>query len=571
MVVSALSLSGFNTFAANLSGLTFSISYNEDLGTEGFDGRMLLMISNNDKAEPRFQIKDGPNTQLVFGINVEALKPGEETIFDAAVFGYPLKSIADIPPGEYYVQGLLHKYETFNLKNGHTVKLPMDQGEGQHWNRSPKNLYSLPKKVTIDPSSNETIKIALDQEIPAIDPPKDTDYIKHIRIKSKLLTKFWGRPMYLQANVLVPHDFDKSKKVEYPLMVFHGHFPNTFRGFRTELPDADPNDSVYSERFRIYGYRSIQQKEHYDFYQKWISPDFPRFVVIEVQHQNPYYDDSYAVNSANVGPYGDAITYELIPHVEKLFNCIGEGWGRFLYGGSTGGWEALAVQVFYPDEYNGCFVACPDPIDFRAYCLVDIYKDENAYYIASDYMTTLRPGHRDDRGHISATLQDMNFKELALGDKSRSGGQFDIWQAVYSPVGDDGYPKPIWDKLTGQIDRKVAEYWKENYDLNHIMKRDWDKIGKKLEGKMFIYCGDMDNYYLNNAVALTEEFLVTTKNPFYGGVVDYGDGDEHCWNGDHENPNYISRLRYNTRYLPIIKERLAKTAPKDHKLINWGK
>ncbi len=97
-------------------------------------------------------------------------------------------------------------------------------------------------------------------------------------------------------------------------------------------------------------------------------------IIIEIQHANPYYDDSYAVNSANLGPYGDAITYELIPYLEKKYRCLGAGWARFLYGGSTGGWEALAVQVFYPDEYNGCWAACPDPIDFRAYTVVNIYQ-----------------------------------------------------------------------------------------------------------------------------------------------------------------------------------------------------
>ncbi|MGB2165354.1 MAG: hypothetical protein ACPHYH_05865, partial [Flavobacteriaceae bacterium] len=327
---------------------------------------------------------------------------------------------------------------------------------------------------------------------------------------------------------------------------------------------------IFNPRFGITGYKYIQEKEAFDFYRQWTSKDFPRFLVIEIQHQNPYYDDSYAVNSANLGPYGDAITYELIPHIEKLFNGVGAGWGRFLYGGSTGGWEALAVQVFYPKEYNGCFAACPDPIDFRAYTVVDIYKDKNAYYHEGDFKKTLRPGMRDGKGHIKSQLIDMNRREYILGDNSRSGDQWDIWQAVYSPVGENGYPKPIWDKLTGEIDHEVANYWKENYDLRYIMERDWDKIGKDLEGKVNIYCGDMDNYYLNNAVVLTEAFLEKTTDPYYGGEVDYGNGAEHCWNGDQENPNYISRLRYNTMYLNKIKDRLKKTAPKKHRLKNWG-
>ena len=528
------------------------------------------MLSNNDEQEPRFQIGDGPNSQLIFGVDVNGMMPGEDIKIDASVFGYPLESLQDIPKGEYYVQALLHKYETFNLSTGHTVKLPMDQGEGQHWNISPKNIYSTPQKINFDPKSNQSFDISMENEIEPIEPVADSEYIKHIKIQSELLTKFWGRPMYLQANVLVPHGFDKEATTRYPLMVFHGHFPKTFRGFRTEPPTANPDDGVFNARFGIYGYEYIQQKEAYDLYQKWISPEFPRFLSIEIQHPTPYYDDSYAVNSANQGPYGDAITYELIPHVEKLFNGVGEGWGRFLYGGSTGGWEALAVQVFYPDEYNGCFAACPDPIDYRAYCAVNLYEDENAYYLDGDYNKTPRPARRDGKGMVSATIEETNHRELVLGTNSRSGDQWDIWQAVNSPMGDDGYPKPIWDKMTGEIDKEVAEYWKENYDLRYIMERDWDKLGPKLEGKVNIYCGDMDNYYLNNAVVLTENFLRTTDNFKAGGEVTYGDGDEHCWNGDPDNPNYLTRLRYNTMYLDKIKDRLKKTAPKNHELSNWG-
>ena len=552
----------------NYNKTKFEITYPEKFSENGYDGRLLLMISNNNNAEPRFQINDSHHTQIIFGIDVESWKSGETQIFDSNVYGYPIKSIGNLKEGEYYVQAFLHKYETFNLSTGYKVKLPKDQGEGQKWNISPKNLYSTPKKVKILKSG--TIKISLENEISPIEPIKDSKYIKHVKIKSEMLSKFWGRDMFLQANVLVPHNFNKNSKVKYPLMIFHGHFPNTFRGFRTEPPAAPKKDTIYNSRFGITGYKYIQEKEAYDLYKNWISDDFPRFIAIEIQHQNPYYDDSYAVNSANLGPYGDAITYELIPHVENLFNGVGEGWGRFLYGGSTGGWEALAVQVFYPSEYNGCFAACPDPIDFRAFTVVNIYEDENAYYHKSDYKKTLRAGMRDGKGIIKSHLIDMNHREMVLGSKGRSGDQWDIWQAVFSPAGDDGYPKPIWDKKTGKIDKYVAEYWKENYDLSYILERDWNKIGNDLIGKLHIYCGDMDNYYLNNAVVLTEEFLESTKNPYYEGEVDYGNLAEHCWNGDHENPNHISRLRYNTMYLPKIKERLKKTAPKNHNLINWG-
>ncbi len=554
--------------AVQVRKLRFGISFPEEQSKEALDGRVLLMVSTDGSREPRFQISDSPDTQLIFGIDVDGLKPEEEAVIDERVFGYPLESISEIPPGEYWVQALLHVYETFHRADGHVVKLPMDRGEGQHWNRAPGNLYSTPKKVRFDPRKEKMIKITLDQKIPLIPQPKDTKYIKHIKIQSKLLTEFWGRPMYLGACVLVPEGFDEHSEARYPLVINHGHFPYTFSGFRETPPDPDLKP-VYSERFRLEGYNRIVQEYAHTFYKEWTGPDFPRMVLIEIQHANPYYDDSYAVNSANLGPYGDAITYELIPHIEKRFHCIGEGWARFLYGGSTGGWEALAVQVFYPDEYNGCWAACPDPIDFRAYTIVNIYEHENAYYVDSMFKRTPRPGRRNYLGEIGSTLEEMNHRELVLGTNSRSGNQWDIWQAVYSPVGKDGYPEPIWDKLTGEIDHSVAEYWKENFDLSHILRRDWKIFGPKLKGKIRIYCGDMDNYYLNNAVYLTEEFLKSTKDPYYDGVVDYGDRAEHCWNGDHTRPNAISRLRYHQMFIPEIVERILKTAPPGADLKSW--
>jgi hypothetical protein len=548
--------------------LVFSISFNKEQCSKPLDGRVLLMISTDDRKEPRFQVNYGLKTQLVFGIDVEPLKPGESAIFDHDVLGYPLESIANIPAGDYWVQALLHRYETFHRADGHVVKLPMDRGEGQKWNRAPGNLYSTPKKIRIDPAKDETVNILLDREIPPIPDPPETKYIKHVKIKSKLLSKFWGRPMYLGAHVLLPEGFDSHPDSYYPLVINHGHFPYTFRGFREKPPDPDLKPE-YSERFNIEGYNRIMQEYAYKFYKEWTGPDFPRVIVIEIQHANPYYDDSYAVNSANLGPYGDAITYELIPYIEKKFRGLGAGWARFLYGGSTGGWESLAVQVFYPEEYNGCFAACPDPIDFRGYTIVDIYKHKNAFYVDSRWKQTPRPGFRNYLGELGATMKELNRMELVLGTHSRSGAQFDIWQAVFGPVDKDGYPKPIWDKRTGVIDPSVAEYWRENYDLRYILQRDWKKLGPKLKGKIHIYCGDMDNYYLNNAVYLMEEFLKSTKEPHYDGIVDYGDRAEHCWNGDHTRPNGISRLRYHQMFIPLIVKRIFNSAPAGADVTSW--
>lgn len=551
------------------SGPSFLISFPAETGKEPQDGRLILLLSTQNKQEPRFQFSFGLDTQLGFGRDVDAMRPGQEIVMNDSAFGFPVRKISQIPPGDYYVQAVINRYETFQLKSGKKVKLPPDQGEGQHWNTKPGNFYSRPFKVTVSADMKEPVRIVMDQVIPPVKEPTDSKYVKHIKIQSKLLTEFWGRPMHLGAHVLVPEGFDTHPKARYPLMIYHGHFPSDFGGFSTEPPPADMDTTDYSGRFGIYGYNKIQAQEAYNFYKQWTGKNFPRFLVVEIQHANPYYDDSYAVNSQNLGPYGDAIMFELLPEIEKQFRGIGQGWARFTYGGSTGGWEALAVQMFYPDEFNGCFAACPDPIDFRSLCLVDIYKDKNAFWYDSEFKKLPRPSHRDYLGQIQATMEENNHYELVLGTKSRSGEQWDIWEAVYSPQGEDGYPKRIFDKETGDIDREVANYWKENYDLRHILERDWATLGPKLKGKIHIYCGDMDNYYLNNAVYQMEAFLKKTKNPFYAGEVDYGDRAEHCWNGDHVNPNYISRLRYNTMYLPRILKRIQESAPKGADTRSW--
>jgi hypothetical protein len=548
--------------------VSFSISFDQSLVDASQDGRLLLMLATHEDQEPRFLINNDADTQLIFGRNVSDWQGGSAIQIDGSTIGFPLKHLADIPPGNYYVQALLNRYQDFHLANGKVVSLPPDRGEGQQWNRKPGNFYSKPTKIVIDESGASPFSIVMDQVIAEIEAPEDTEFVKHIRMRSKLLSDFWGEDIYLGAHILLPKGFAQHPEARYPLIINHGHFPADFGGFRTTPPDPDLKPE-FSARFNIEGYNLVEQQEAYNFYQTWISNDFPRFIVIEIQHPTPYYDDSYAVNSASQGPYGDALTYELIPYIEKQFRGIGEGWARFTYGGSTGGWEAMAVQVFYPDEYNGAFIACPDPIDFRGYMTINIYQDENAYFYPSEFQQLPRPGHRDYLGHVQSSILQQNQLEAVLGDKSRSGQQWDIWEATYSPMGEDGYPLRLWDKQTGVIDPRVAAYWKENFDLRHILERDWSTLGPRLEGKLHIYVGDMDNYYLNNAVYLAEEFLEKTTSPYYSGEVDYGDRSEHCWNGDHENGNHLSRLRYNTQYVPKIMQRIQETAPKGADLTSW--
>jgi len=549
------------------SAQSFTIGFPKERSAKPLDGRLLLLLSTDPSEEPRMQIDDTPRSQMIFGVNVDGLAPGNQATVDDSAAGYPIRSLRDVPPGEYTVQAVLNLYETFHRSDGSVVKLHMDQGEGQHWNITPGNLYSKPTKIRIGAGS-APIAVSLTEVIPPIETPRDTKYIRHIRIQSELLRKFWGRPMFLSAVVLVPEGFDEHPQAHYPEMVFEDHFVDGIGDFRTTPPDANLKPD-YSERFHLAGYNRIQQEEAYKTYQQWVSPNFPRYLVIKIQHANPYYDDSYAVNSANLGPYGDAIETELMPSIEKQFRGIGQGWARFLYGGSTGGWESLAVQMFYPTHYNGAFVACPDPVDFHAFTNINLYDDKNAFYIYGAHKQVEQPAMRDYLGHTLITTKEINQYELALGDHGRSGEQFDIWQAVYSPEGKDGYPLPIFDKATGEIDHKVAAYWHDHYDLDAILARDWATLGPELEGKLHIYVGSDDTYMLNDAVYRLEDFLKSASNPPYGGEVAYGPRAEHCWNGDPALPNALSRLHYNTMYLPKILDRIQKTAPAGADLTSW--
>ena len=444
----------------------------------------------------------GPTGAPLFGLNVENLKPGAAAEIDGTVFGHPVASLDTIPKGEYVVQGFVNVYTKFTRADGHTVWLHMDQGEGQNWRRSPGNLFSTPKRVTIDPAAGTTIDLVCDQVIPPIPDPPDTDYVKHIKVRSDILSKWWGAPMYLGATVLLPKDYDKHPDVKYPVNYSQGHFstrpPGGFGGGR-------------------------------EFDKLWLADDMPRFLYVTFQHPSPYYDDSYAVNSENNGPYGDAILQELIAAVETKFRVIHEPWARTLSGGSTGGWEALALQIFHPDFFGGTWASCPDSVDFRYHQIVNIYSDANAYFVDKGWTRVERPNTRTPDGNISSMMKDENWFELVEGDKSRSGGQWDIWEATYGPVGSDGYPKRIWDKRTGDIDKTVAAYWRDRYDLRAVLEKNWPTIGPKLQGKIHIYVGDDDSFYLDDAVELMEKFLESTKTPYYAGSVTYQRGAPHCW------------------------------------------
>lgn len=522
----------------------FEISFAKEMSAAPQDGHVMLVIATSESPEPRFRVSFTAQTQQAFGVDVEGLAPGTAAVVDDTTLGYPLDSLKDIPPGDYYVQAVLNIYETFHLANGHTVKLPPDKGEGQHWPSKPGNLYSKPQKVHLDAGAGQVIRLSLTEKIPDLPAAAaDTKWVKSVKMRSELLSRFWGRPIELGAVLLLPDGWEEHSNAHYPLVVYQGHFSRVLGvGFST-----DPGKGA-----------------SYKFYQDWLAGRVPRVILMTIQHPTPYFDDSYAVNSANAGPYGDAITQELIPYVEKTFRGIGQGWARAVYGGSTGGWEALASQVFYPDFYNGAWVFCPDTVDFRAYMNVNLYDDKNANWLEGPFARVPRPAVRRPDGQILSTMSQMNRFELVEGTKGRSGEQLDAWQAYFSPVGEDGYPAPIFNKRTGVIDHKIAEYYKEHYDLSHIMQRDWKTLGPKLTGKLTVCVGDADTFYLDGAVHLLHDFMETTTEPYYRGKFEFGQRKPHCYAGD-----FDPAVGLHQHYLPEMTKHMEATAPTGADLSSW--
>jgi hypothetical protein len=493
--------------------LKFAVQFPADAHPQPLTGRVYVMLTRNSQREPRFQVRRARGIPF-WGQNVSGLNPGEQAVVDEKAFGFPLRSISNIPAGEYYVQGFINVYSEFKRSDGRTVWLHQDHWEGQNWLRSPGNMYSEVQKVRIDPAQKQTIELVCSHVIPPIESPPDTKWVKRIKFQSRLLLEFWGQPMFIGATVLLPKGYDENPGQYYPVNYIQGHFSlRAPYGFREEPADKD-------ERWGRRGY---------EFYQYWTSDECPRMLAVTFQHPCPFYDDSHCMNSPNLGPFGDAIMKELIPYVEENFRIIRQPYARVLSGGSTGGWISLALQIFYPDFFGGTFSLCPDPVDFRANQLVNIYQDKNAYYTDYEWLRVERPDMRLPDGHVMEMMKDENHYELAVGDKCRSGGQWEIYMACYGPVGEDGYPKQLWNKLTGEINPDVAQYWKEHFDLRYYLEKNWPQIGPQLERKIHIYVGDMDSYYLNNAVRHMESFLESTKDPSYGGAVEYGDGEPHCW------------------------------------------
>jgi hypothetical protein len=468
--------------------------------SEVLDGRIFIIVSRQGEVEPRLQGPPGMTQDAppIWGLDVENARAGtrfEVTANDPQVYGFPLNGLAELPEGEYFVQAFMNVYETFHRADRSVVKLHMPCGDGHRIMWSTGNIYSDVRKVKVT-HGGEPIALELSHVIPPYVPtPRggtcqqgnlvESQHVKLVKIKSERLTKFWGRPIYIGATVLLPKDYDERRNARYPVIFSMNHHPRAYR-----ISGDSPRDGV----------DSFDEKAENTFSRWWLGPAAPHVIVVRPLSENPYYDTSYWVNSANAGPYGDALLQELLPAINKRFRTIDAPWARTLTGCSSGGWMSAAPQIFYPDAFGGAFIFAPDIVDFRATWLVNLYEDKNAFWNETPWRRWPRPYFRDPLGNTLSTTGDWAHLELALGNKGRSGEYFNHMDATFGPQGQDGYPVPRWNPVTGEIDPAAVKQY-EKYDLSKHLETNWSTLEAKLRGgRLQFFVTETDNYYTNLAV-----------------------------------------------------------------------
>lgn len=524
-IVAFLSL-GPSVAHAEASGHHVKVKLDSSVADSAITGRVFLLINDAPEPSPRevasmifAAVAENPRWGTyapIFGQDVRNWHPGTSIkLSEDLIDGYPFESLSDLPPGDYWVQAVLNVYTEFRRSDGHTIWAAMDHWDGQQFHISPGNLYSEVQKISSSDADEISIDLTLSEKIPPIKLPTDTRYTKRLKFRSELASEFWGQDMYVGATIQLPKTYYDDPERRYPVHYAQGHFQEKDRFV---VPDERP--VVDDGDITMESYMLRAQQQNFD---DWHDENAPQIIAVTFQHPVPYYDDSYLVNSANIGPYGDVLMQELLPAIESSFRTIGEPWGRVLSGGSTGGWIAAALQLYHPKTFGGAWSFCPDPVDFRYFMQIDLYEDDNAFLVPGQkWVETEQIQSRSVEGEPMNTVRRVAQLNQALGSKGRSAEVNDMWSAIYGPVGDDGYPVLIWDNETGVINREVAHYWRDNgFDLRHYAEENWSEIGPDLVGKLHFACGDMDQFYLNLAMYEMEEFLEERSDPAYGGTFKF--------------------------------------------------
>ncbi|HLO42112.1 MAG TPA: alpha/beta hydrolase-fold protein [Phycisphaerales bacterium] len=413
-----------------------------------FSGRVYILLSDS-QGDPRRRMNDWFRPPMIYSKDVQDLAPGEEIAVDDSWIGFPTP-FSQVKPGEYAVQAVVRR----NLDSP-------NPGEG------PGDLYSDPEKMEI-PASGDDEDDALLRVTQVVKerPFRETEQVKLVEIVSPSLSAFHNREYKVRAGVSLPAGFDPSRQRKYPVVVSVTGFGGDHRG-ALGIARMVPDDAKGE-------------------------------VIMVVPDPLCYRGHSVFADSANNGPWGEMLIKELLPEIEKRYNGVGPQQ-RYVTGGSSGGWSSLWLQVTYPEAFAGCWSHCPDPVDFRDFQQCDLYAQGSNLYTMTD--GTRRPIARM-QGNVALWYEDFCKREWALGP----GGQIHSFEAVFSPRGSDGTPELIFDRKTGAIDANVAKSW-EKYDIRLVLERNWEELAPKLKGKLHIYAGAEDNFYLEGATELLKKSL----------------------------------------------------------------
>lgn len=454
--------------------LRFIVSFPANVHSQPVTGRVLLFLSKSGTGEPRLAGMFSMNPQPVFAIGVTNLAPGAPVVIAPDKFREPDAlafpgRLDRLEAGEYRAQALI------DLDNSM-----------RDFNAGPGNLYSPAIRCELHGSRGGSIELSADRAI-TNKPPKDTDWVKLVEIRSKLLSEFHGRDTFLRAAVILPSSYSSNVTAKFPALYvipgFGGRHTGAWNWMDSERGRKWKKGEAGSQYLRVV-----------------LDPDVP------LGH-------SVFANSANNGPVGDALVGELIPEIERRFRALPESGARLLTGHSSGGWSSLWLQVAYPDFFGGCWSTSPDPVDFRAFQTMNIYEDRNGHWTREG---APRPVARS-REKALLTFQQLNQLEYVLG----YGGQLDSFDAVFSPRGPDGRPRQLIGKISGEIDRSVAEHWKK-YDIRLQLEQNWPALAPKLKGKLHVIAAAWDTFYLDPAVGYLREFLADKD---HGGYVEILPGD----------------------------------------------
>ncbi len=432
---------------------TITLTLSPQVQTEPYSGRVYLVMTKGTR-EPRRMMSDWFNPPQVFSLDVTGQAPGAPIDLSSPAFSFP-KPMAGFPAGNYTIQGVARRNRDHYVPGA---------GEG--------DLYSKPQEIAWPLTA--PLSLTLDQTVAATK-FRETANVKLFTIKSKLLSDFHGRDITMRAGVALPQGWTEESKETWPTVYFISGFGGNHR------------DAAMFAR----------------------AGGDQRRVITIVPDPTNYWGHSVFADSANTGPWGRALTEELIPAVEKQFHGPAGAAGvtaeqaaarRYVTGISSGGWSSLWLQVTYPDVFAGCWSHSPDPVDFRDFQQIDLYAPGTNMY--TDPRGERRPIARSGDTNI-LFYKEFVAMESALGP----GGQIQSFEAVFSPRGSDGLPVPLFDRATGNINHQTAKAW-EAYDITLMLRRNWKTLSPRLVGKLHVYGGSADNFFLDGAV---EKLAATLK------------------------------------------------------------